>query len=116
MARSSSSPAALTVLAPPQRGGLPDKRLRDDDRLQPADRIKLAACPDHSHGSRARFAVIAEQVVAHRFDQAAIGGLVMGERFGWLASADQVAREIVVPGLYEFGRLQDLVAGNGPVA
>ena|SRR6266566_2092502 len=55
---------------------------RDDDLLQPADRVKMIACPDHADGGGARFAVIAEQVVTHGFDEAAVGSLVVGERFG----------------------------------
>ncbi len=54
--------------------------------------------------------------MAHGLDQAAVGGLVVGERFAWLAPVDQVACKIVVPGLHEFGRVQNLIAGRGPVA
>ena len=49
-----------------------------DDRLQPADRIQVIACPDHAYRGCGRFAVIAAQVVAHGLDKAAVGKLCRG--------------------------------------
>src|SRR5580704_14018034 len=89
---------------------------RNNDRLQAADRVKVIACPDHSYGGRARLAVIAAQVVTHGFDEAAVGDLVMGERFAQLTLVDQGACEIVVPVRHAFGGGQDLAAGRRPVA
>jgi hypothetical protein len=89
---------------------------RNNDRLQAADRVKVIACPDHSYGGRARFAIIAAQVVTHGFDEAAVGDLVMGERFAQLTLADQVTCEIVVPARHAFGGVKYLAAGRRPVA